>query len=91
MLGALYGSHICSRARVSTCGKQDPKDRDCREPTGKVMHPVRKDDVATCLVQIVNEPDEVTLLKVLHTSFVLLAVKSVVESIGELGCRSVER
>ena len=41
--------------------------------------------MVTCLVQIVNEPDEVILLEVLHTSFILLPVKCVVETIGELG------
>ena len=85
MLGALYGSHICFRVRVSTFAKRDLKDRDCREPTDQLEQPVRKDGVVTCLIQIVNEPDEVILLKVLYPLFILLAVKCVVEAIGKLG------
>ena len=90
MLGALYGSHICFQVRVSTCEKRDPKDRDCREPTGKLERRVRKGDVVTCLVQIVNKPGQVIFLKVLHPSLILLSVKCVIEPIGELGRRSVE-
>ena len=84
MLGALCGSHICFRVRASTCGKRDPKDQDCREPTGKLEHQVRKSNMVTRLVQIVNKPDEV-ILKVLHPLFILLAVKCVIEPIGEFG------
>ena len=85
MLGALYGSHICFQVRVSTFVKRDPKDRDCREPTDQVECPVRKDGVVTRLVQIVNEPDEVILPKVLYPLFIPLPVKCVVETIGEFG------
>ena len=83
MLGELCGSHICFRVRASTCGKQDPKDQDCREPTGKLEHQVRKSNMVTRLIQIVNKPDEVILLKVLYPLFIFLAVKCVVEPIGE--------
>ena len=85
MLGVSYDPRIWFRARANTFGKRDPKDRDCREPTGQVERPVKKGGMVTCLVQIVNEPDDITLLEVLHTSFILLAVKCVVEMIGELG------
>ena len=85
MSGALYGSHICFQVRVNTFAKRDLKDQDCREPTGQVERPVRKDGVVTYLIQIVNEPDEVVLPKVLDPLFILLAVKCVVEPIGELG------
>ena len=60
-------------------------DRDCRAPSGQLEHPVRKRVMVTCRVQIVNEPDEVILLEVLHTMFILLAVKCIVEPIGKLG------
>ena len=90
MLEVLCESHICFRVRANTFGKRDPKDRDCREPTGQVECPVRKGDMVTCLVQIVNEPDEVIPLEILHTTFIILPVKRVVETIGELGRRSVE-
>ena len=83
MLGVSCELCICFRVRVSTFAKRDLKDRDCREPTGQVERSVRKGGVVTCLIQIVNEPDEVVLLKVLHPLFILLAVKCVVEPIGE--------
>ena len=85
MLGALYGSHICFRARVSTCGKWDPKDRGCREPASQLKRRVRKGDMVTCLIQIVDKPDEVILSEVLHAPFIFLPVKRLVEPIGELG------
>ena len=85
-----YDPRISFRVHANTFGKRDPKDRDCREPTGQLEHAVRNGEMVTCLVQIVNEPVDVTLLEVLHTSFILLAVKCVVETIGELGRRPVE-
>ena len=45
---------------------------------------MRKSGVATCLIQIVNKPDKVTLLKVLHASCILLPVKCLVELITEV-------
>ena len=85
MLGVLYEWCIWFRVRVSTFAKRDLKDRDCQEPTGPLERPVRKDAVIMYLIQIVNEPDEVILLKVLHPLFVLQSVKCVVEPIGEFG------
>ena len=85
MLGVSYESRICFRVHVSTFAKLDLKDRDCREPAGQVERSVRKDGVVTCLIQIVNEPDEVILLKVLYPLFILLVVKCIVESIWEFG------
>ena len=41
--------------------------------------------MTTCLIQVVNKPDEVVLLKVFDVSRILRAVKSVIEPIGELG------
>ena len=49
MLGASYESCICFRVRVSTFAKRDLKDRECREPTGQLEHPVRKDGVVRAL------------------------------------------
>ena len=46
---------------------------------------MRKGEMVTYLVQVVNEPGDVTLLEVLDTSFIVLAVKCVVKTIGELG------
>ena len=83
--GVSCESHICFRVLVSTSGKRDPKDRDCREPTSQLERPVRKGDVVTCLVQIVDKPDQVILLKVFHTSYILLSMKCLVEPIGKLG------
>ena len=85
MLGVSYEWCIWFRVHVSTFAKLDLKDRDRREPAGQVEPSVRKDGVVTCLIQIVNEPDEVILLKVLYPLFILLAVKCVVEAIGKLG------
>ena len=85
MLEVWCESRIYFRVRANTFGKRVPKDRDCREPTGQLERPVRKGDMVTCLVQIVNEPDKVILLEVLHTSFILLAVKCVIETISKLG------
>ena len=51
---------------------------------------MRKGEIVTCLVQIVNEPDDVILPEVLDTSFIVLAVKCVVKTSGKLGRRSVE-
>ena len=85
MLGVLRELRICFRVHVSTFEKWDTKDRDCREPTGQLERSVRKGDMMTCLVQIVNEPDKVILLEVLHTLFILLAVKCVIETISKLG------
>ena len=85
MSGVLYGSHIWFRVRVSICGKRVPKDRDCREPSGQDERPVRKGDVMTCLIQIVDKPAQIMLLKVFHALCIVLAVKCLVESIGELG------
>ena len=85
MLGVSYEWCIWFRVRVSTFAKRDLKDRECREPAGQLEHPVRKDKVVTCLIQIVHEPDEVILLKVLHPLFVLQSVKRVVEPICESG------
>ena len=85
MLGALCVSHIYFRARVGTCGKQDPKDRDCREPTGELEHQVRKGDMVTHLIQIIDKPDQVVLPKVFHALCILLPVKCLVEPIGEFG------
>ena len=90
MLGVLYVSRICFRVRVSTCGKQDPRDRDCREPTSQLKRRVRKSNILTYLIQIVDKPDLVIFLKVLHTSYILSSVKCLVEVFGELGRRSVE-
>ena len=57
-----------------------------RACSAKVLErPVKKGDVVTYLVQIINEPDEVILLEVLYTSFIILPVKYVVETIGKLG------
>ena len=85
MLGALCGSHICFRVRASTCGKRDPKDQDCREPTGKLEHQVRKSNMVTRLIQIVDKPDQVVLPKVFHALCILLPVKCLVKPIGEFG------
>ena len=85
MLGGLCGPHICFRVRVNTCGKQDPKDRDCREPTGELEHQVRKGNMVTRLIQVVNEPDEVILPQVLHALYIFLPVKCVIEPIGKFG------
>ena len=85
MLEALYESRICFRVRASTSEKRDPKDRDCREPTSQLECPVRKGDMVTHLIQIVDKPAQVILLKVLHASCILPAVKCLVESIGEFG------
>ena len=85
MLGVLYEWCIWFRVHVSTFAKRDLKDRGFREPTGPLERPERKDGVVTCLIQIVHEPDEVILLKVLHPLFVLLAVKCIVEPICESG------
>ena len=85
MLEVWCESRICFRVRANTFGKRVPKDQDCREPTGQLERPVGKGDMMTCLVQIVNKPDEVILLKVLHPLFVLQSVKCVVEPIGEFG------
>ena len=85
MLGALCASHIYFRARVSTCGKQAPKDRDCREPTGELEHPARKGNMVTRLIQIVDKPDQVVLPKVFHALCILLPVKCLVKPIGEFG------
>ena len=41
--------------------------------------------MVTYLIQIVNEPDEVILVKVLHPLLILPPVKCFVEAIGELG------
>ena len=90
MLEVSCKSRICSRVRANTFGKQVPKDRDCREPTCQLERPARNSDVVTYLIQIVNKPDQVILLKVLHASCILLPVKYVIEPIGELGRRSVE-
>ena len=89
-LEALYEPRIWFRVHVSTCGKQVPKDRDCQEPTGELERQVRKGDIATHLVQIVDKPAQVILLKVFHASYVFLLVKCVVEAIGKFGRRSVE-
>ena len=85
MLEVWCESRIGLRVRANTFGKRVPKGRDCREPTGQLERPVRKGEIVTCLVQIVNEPDDVTLLKILHTSFIVLPMKCVVKTIGELG------
>jgi hypothetical protein len=85
MLGVSYELRICFRVHVSTFAKRDLKVRDCPEPASQLEHRVRKGDVVTYLIQIVNEPDEVIFPKVLHPSFIPLPVKSVVEPIGELG------
>ena len=85
MLGVSYKSCIRFRVRVGTSAKRDLKDRECREPTGQLERSVRRDEVVTCLIQIVNEPDEVILLEVLHPLFILLAMKCIVESNGEFG------
>ena len=85
MLGVSYEWCIWFRVHVSTFAKRDLKDRECREPTGRLERPVRKDGVVTCLIQVVHEPDKVILLKVLHPLFILLAVECVVEPIGEFG------
>ena len=85
MLGELCGPHICFRVRVNTCGKQDPKDRDCREPAGELEHPARKGNMVTRLIQIVDKPDQVVLLKVFHALCILLPVKCLVKPIGEFG------
>ena len=84
MLGVLYESHICFRVHVDTFGKRVPKDRDYQEPTSQFERPVGRGDIATYLVQIVNKPDQIVLLKVLHTSFILSPVKCLVEPIAEL-------
>ena len=91
MSGVSCELHICFRVRVSTFAKRDPKDRDGRESTSRLERPVRKGEVVTCLSQIVNEPDQVIYLGVLHVSFILLPMKCLVEPVGELGRRSVER
>ena len=85
MLGVLCEWRICFRVRANTFGKQVPKDRDFREPTGQLEHPVRKGDIVTCLVQIVNKPDDVILPEFFYASLILLPIKYVVEPIGELG------
>ena len=85
MLGVLYKPSICFRVHVNTSGKRDPKDRDSLEPTSQLEHPVRKGDMVTCLIQIVNKPDQVILPKVFHALRILPAVKCIVEPIGELG------
>ena len=41
--------------------------------------------MATCLIQIVHEPDEVVLLKGFHPSFILPRMKCLVELIAEVG------
>ena len=84
MLEVSYEWHICFRVPVDTFEKQAPKDRDYQEPTSQFEHPVGRSDIVTCLVQIVNKPDQVVLLKVLHTSFILPPVKCLVEPIAEL-------
>ena len=78
------GLRICCRVHVSTCEKRVPKDRDCQEPTRQLKRPVRKGEVVTCLIQIVNEPGQVIFLEVLHPSLILLPVKCLVKPIGEL-------
>ena len=85
MLGALCEPRIWFRVRVSICGKRVPKDRECREPSCQGERPVREGDVMTCLIQIVNKPAQIMLLKVFHALYIVLAVKCIVESIGELG------
>ena len=73
-----------SRKHLREAGPKGSRlSRACR---AKVLErPVRKGDVVTCLVQIFNEPDDVILLEVLCTLFILLAMKRVVETIGKLG------
>ena len=57
-----------------------------RACSAKVLErPVRKSDVVTYLVQIFNKPDNVFLLEVLQTLFVLLAMECVIETIRKLG------
>ena len=85
MLGASHKPSICFQVHVNTFGKRDPKDRDCREPTSQHEYPVRNCDMVTRLIQIVNKPDQVALPKVFHALCILLAVKCVIEPIGELG------
>ena len=85
MLEVYCELHICFRARANTFGKRNPTGRGCREPTGQLERPVRKGEVVTYLIQIVNEPGGVVFLKVLHPLPVLLPVKCAVELIGELG------
>ena len=46
---------------------------------------VSKSDVATYPVKIVNKPNQVIPLEVLHALFILLAVKRLVEPIAEVG------
>ena len=41
--------------------------------------------MATYPVQIVNKPNQVILLEVLHALFILLAVKRLVEPIAKVG------
>ena len=85
MLGASCELRICFPVRVNTFGKLAPKDQDCREPTSQLERPVRKDGMATRLIQIVNKPYDVILLKILHPSFILPPVKHLVELIAEVG------
>ena len=90
MMGVSCGSRICFRVRASTFWKRVPKDRECREPTSQLERAMRKCDIRTYLIQIVNKRDEVILLKVLNPSFILPPVKYLVELIAEVGRRSVE-
>ena len=85
MLGVSCVLRIYFRVRASTCGKRVPKDRERREPASQLKRAVRKGDMATCLIQIVHEPDEVVLLKGFYPSFILPPVKRVVELIAEVG------
>ena len=85
MLGVLCALRICFRVRASTFWKQVPKDRECREPASQLEREMRKGDMATCLIQIVHEPDKVILLKVLGPSFILRRMKRLVELIAKVG------
>jgi len=49
-----------------------------------------KDDAATHLVQIVDEPHQIISSKLLHALLVLLPIKYVAELIVEAGCGPVE-
>ena len=90
MLEVWCESRIYFRVRANTFGKRVPKDRDYQEPTEQLERRVRKGDMVTCLVQIVDKPGQVIFLKILHPLFIFLPVKCVIEPIGKLGGRSVE-
>lgn len=88
MSGVSPWYRICFRVRADTFGKQHWEDQDHRESAttqAQAEGERVKGGVATYLVQVIDKPDQMTVLEVRYTLLILFPIKHVAELIMKLG------